>query len=105
MQGTHQWQRSSSPFTQPITGHDPTSTRAASPGLADLLGTLGSAQRGLLVVAELTTAEDVMAALALSKFLGWPVVADALSGGLASHLLKHADVTSITQLEYCCESG
>lgn len=54
--------------------------RADSPGLTQLLGTLGSAQRGLLVVAELTTAEDAVAALAISKSLGWPVVADALSG-------------------------
>lgn len=54
----------------------------ASPAMSDLLATLGSAQRGLLVVAELTTAEDVTAALTVSKVLGWPLVADALSGKL-----------------------
>ena len=54
--------------------------RADSPGMVDVLSTLGSAQRGLLIVAELTTAEDVIAALTISKALGWPIVADALSG-------------------------
>lgn len=80
MQGLHQWERSSSPFTQPITAGHPNHMRADSPGLTQLLGTLGSAQRGLLVVAELTTAEDAVAALAISESLGWPIVADALSG-------------------------
>ena len=55
--------------------------RADSPGFKQLLSMLGSAQRGLLVIAELTTAEDIVAALAISKALGWPSVADALSGG------------------------
>ena len=80
LQGMHQWGRSSSPFTQPITAVRPNHMRADSPGLKQLLTTLGSAQRGLLVVAELTTAEDAVAALAISKSLGWPIVADALSG-------------------------
>lgn len=57
---------------------------AGSLGLDDLIATLGSAQRGLLVVAELTTSKDVMAALAVSRALGWPVVADALSGAVAA---------------------
>jgi 2-succinyl-5-enolpyruvyl-6-hydroxy-3-cyclohexene-1-carboxylate synthase len=55
---------------------------AGSPGLTDLIATLRSAERGLLVVAELTSPEDVMAALNISKALGWPVAADALSGVL-----------------------
>ena len=80
LQGMHQWDRSSRPFTQPITALHPNHMRADSPGLTQLLSMLGSAQRGLLVVAELTTAEDAVAALAISKSLGWPIVADALSG-------------------------
>lgn len=80
LQGMHQWERFSRPFTQPITAVHPSHMKADTPGLAQLLSTLGCAQRGLLVVAELTTAEDAVAALAISKSLGWPIVADALSG-------------------------
>ena len=81
LQGLHQWQRACAPFTPPLTPGQPHLMRADSPGFKQLLSTLGSAQRGLLVIAELTTAEDAVAALAISKALGWPIVADALSGG------------------------
>lgn len=80
LQGMHQWERLSSPFTQPVTAAHPSHMRDDAPGLTQLLSTLGAAQRGLVVVAELTTAEDVAAALTVSKSLGWPIVADALSG-------------------------
>lgn len=83
LQGLYQWEAASTPFTQPVTAGHPQNTRFDSPGLKQLLSTLGSAQRGLLVIAELTTPEDAVAALAISKALGWPVVADALSGGSA----------------------
>ena len=78
----HQWGKSNGPFTQPIGDGGNSRMLPASPAMSDLLATLGSAQRGLLVVAELTTAEDVTAALTVSKVLGWPLVADALSGTL-----------------------
>ena len=78
----HQWGKSNGPFTQPIGDNGNSRMLPASPAMSDLLATLGSAQRGLLVVAELTTAEDVTAALTVSKVLGWPLVADALSGRL-----------------------
>ena len=48
--------------------------------MSALMTNLRDTQRGLLVVAELTSSEDVAAALSISKALGWPVVADALSG-------------------------
>ena len=41
---------------------------------------LGSAQRGLLVVAHLASHQEVVAALKIAQALRWPVVADALSG-------------------------
>lgn len=84
LQGMHQWERLSSPFTQPVTAAHPVHMRADAPGLTQLLSTLGDAQRGLIVVAELTTAEDVAAALIVSTTLGWPIVADALSGERAT---------------------
>ena len=77
-----QWLSSNAPFSSPIKEASPNGMLAGSPGMADLIATLRSAERGLLVVAELTSSEDVMAALNISKVLGWPVVADALSGVL-----------------------
>ncbi len=82
MQGMKQWLSSNAPYSSPIKQASPSGMLAGSPGLTDLIATLRSAERGLLVVAELTSPEDVMAALNISKALGWPVVADALSGVL-----------------------
>ena len=82
MQGMKQWLTSNVPFSSPINQASPSGMLLGSPGMTDLIATLRSAERGLLVVAELTSPEDVMAALNMSKALGWPVVADALSGVL-----------------------
>ena len=82
MQGMKHWLTSNAPFSTPITQASPSGMMAGPPGMADLIATLRSAERGLLVVAELTSPEDVMAALNISKALGWPVAADALSGVL-----------------------
>lgn len=49
---------------------------AAQAALQAILG----ARRGLIVAAELTHPEDVVAAVQLSQLLGWPVAADVLSG-------------------------
>ena len=87
MQGMKQWSECNAPFSAPISEASPRTMVAASLGMSDLMATLGSAQRGLLVVAELTTPQDVMAALAVSRALGWPVVADALSGTIMLLLL------------------
>ena len=88
MQGMKQWLTSNAPFSSPIKQASPSGMLAGSPGLTHLVASLHAAERGLLVVAELTSPEDVMAALTISKALGWPVVADALSGVLL--MLLHA---------------
>ena len=80
LQGLHHWGRSTSPFSQPITQDQPIQAWQGSQGMSALMASLGSTKRGLLVVAELASSEDVAAALSISKVLGWPVVADALSG-------------------------
>lgn len=49
---------------------------AAQAALREILG----ARRGLIVAAELTHPDDVVAATQLSQLLGWPVAADVLSG-------------------------
>ena len=82
MQGTKQWSECIAPFSAPVSEASPRAMFAGTLGLTDLIATLGSAQRGLLVVAEVTTSQDGMAALAGSRALGWPLVADALSGAV-----------------------
>jgi hypothetical protein len=78
MQGMKQWLTSNAPFSSPIKQASPSGMLAGSPGLTHLIASLHAAERGLLV----------MAALTISKALGWPVVADALSGVLL--MLLHA---------------
>ena len=80
LQGLHQWGASTKPFSQPITETQPSAVGAGSAAISALLATNASANRGKQVVAELTSTQDVLAALSLSKALGWHVVADALSG-------------------------
>ena len=80
MQGLQHWGASTKPFSQPITEAQPSTVATGSAGMSALLALITSAKRGLLIVAELTSAQDVLAALSLSRALGWPVVADALSG-------------------------
>lgn len=58
------------------------------PEEAAALGVVLGAQRGLLVIGELTSPEDVVAASQLARLLRWPVAADILSGAP----LRHAGV-------------
>ncbi|KAI8463273.1 MAG: thiamine diphosphate-binding protein, partial [Monoraphidium minutum] len=60
--GLSAWQACADPFTRPA------------------LRLLAGARRGLLVVGELLSSEDVAAAVRLGQLLGWPVAADVLSG-------------------------
>lgn len=53
---------------------------AGSAAAAQLLETLASARRGLLVVAQMARPEDCLAALQIARTLGWPLAADVLSG-------------------------
>ncbi|EIE27179.1 Thiamin diphosphate-binding protein, partial [Coccomyxa subellipsoidea C-169] len=62
-QGLERWEGSGQPFTAPVV--------------------LAGAQRGLLVVAQMGHPEDCLAALKIARSLGWPVVADVLSGAPA----------------------
>jgi 2-succinyl-5-enolpyruvyl-6-hydroxy-3-cyclohexene-1-carboxylate synthase len=51
-------------------------------GAPEALAAVLGARRGLLVIGELPTPEDVAAASQLAQLLGWPVAADVLSGEL-----------------------
>lgn len=110
VQGLERWELSSQPYTtqaglQPLLASPLRPALAGSaaasaavgeglwgPGAQDLLGSLpaeaaavlqvvAGAQRGLLVVGELTHPDDVVAAAQLARLLRWPVAADVLSGG------------------------
>lgn len=70
--------QSESPFTSPVNSLS-SSTFVTSEQMS-IASQLGSAQRGLLVIAHLASHQDVVAALKIAQALRWPVVADALSG-------------------------
>ncbi|GAB4817906.1 hypothetical protein N2152v2_004952 [Parachlorella kessleri] len=100
LRGLERWESSGEPFTTHSTLHGPLTSLptmpAASPGgpaaalqspaaavppaAAAALNAVLRAQRGLLVVGELTHPEDVVAAAQLARALQWPVAADVLSG-------------------------
>jgi hypothetical protein len=65
---------------QPVDGWDSMSGSVDSAPLDQVLSVLKSARRGLIVLGELPAPEDGMAAAAVATALGWPVVADVLSG-------------------------
>ena len=95
LQGLAQWEAGDAPFTTvaalapPALGPGSALAGAgllagggfaADPAVAAVLQAIAGARRGLIVAAELTSPEDVVAAAQLSQLLGWPVAADVLSG-------------------------
>jgi 2-succinyl-5-enolpyruvyl-6-hydroxy-3-cyclohexene-1-carboxylate synthase len=68
------WLESKTPWTRYE------SSEPASAPSAECLEQLRQARRGLLVVGRLRTEEETVAARAIARKLGWPVVADVLSG-------------------------
>lgn len=96
LQGLGTWQAGQGPLTthiQQAAGTATSSFHTSSSGggvygssLADgseasgLRHMLAGARRGLIVVGELTDPRDIAAAVQMSQALGWPVVADVLSG-------------------------
>lgn len=101
LHGLEHWMSSKEPFTTNILGgpglpgdagqasHYISTTSMAgatpvpeltTPEVSGLVQLLSKAQRGLLVVGELLSHADVMCAHRIGELLGWPVVADSLSG-------------------------
>ncbi|KAK9051156.1 hypothetical protein SSX86_027782 [Deinandra increscens subsp. villosa] len=76
LKGLEFWVSSGQPFTTYI--HSQTSFAHSS--LADVLGIIQRAKRGLLLIGALFKEDDIYAALLLAKHLKWPVVTDILSG-------------------------
>jgi isochorismate synthase/2-succinyl-5-enolpyruvyl-6-hydroxy-3-cyclohexene-1-carboxylate synthase/2-succinyl-6-hydroxy-2,4-cyclohexadiene-1-carboxylate synthase/O-succinylbenzoate synthase len=65
---------------QPLNSWDSIGASLDSAPLEQVLSVLRNAKRGLIVLGELPAPEDGMAAAAVATALGWPVVADVLSG-------------------------
>ena len=90
LQGLQRWEAGEAPFTavaalQPaaLLQQQPPGmpgSLAVDPAAAAALRAIAGARRGLIVAAELSSPEDVVAAAQLSQLLGWPVAADVLSG-------------------------
>eukprot|EP00898_Chlorokybus_atmophyticus_P002770 jgi/Chlat1/3494/Chrsp23S03682 len=87
------WERGTSPYTLQLSD--------ASSSIGDetvdvIVNFVNGAKRGLLVAGNLTRVEDAWAIEAISRHLGWPVVADAASmlrvgTTHANHLAAHFD--------------
>lgn len=92
--GLQRWEAGDAPFTAATPAAAPApalqlgdavplpagASAPANPAAREALQAILGARRGLIVAAELTQPEDVVAALQLSQLLGWPVAADVLSG-------------------------
>ncbi|KAK1425534.1 hypothetical protein QVD17_20887 [Tagetes erecta] len=76
MKGLEFWVSSGQPFTNYINSNN----SFASSNLADVLGIIQGAKRGLLLIGAIFKEDDICAALLLAKQLKWPVIADILSG-------------------------
>lgn len=80
LQALERWEQSDAPYTShalPAPGQSmPGSPYAAAP----FMTCIAAARRGIIVVGQMTHAEDAAAALKIAQALGWPLVADVLSG-------------------------
>ncbi|KAI3796239.1 hypothetical protein L1987_38906 [Smallanthus sonchifolius] len=76
LKGLEFWASCGQPFTTYIHSH----SSFAHSNLADVLGIIQGAKRGLLLVGATFKEDDICAVILLAKHLKWPVVADILSG-------------------------
>jgi isochorismate synthase / 2-succinyl-5-enolpyruvyl-6-hydroxy-3-cyclohexene-1-carboxylate synthase / 2-succinyl-6-hydroxy-2,4-cyclohexadiene-1-carboxylate synthase / o-succinylbenzoate synthase len=75
------WEASRCPFTFHVAAPlPPLHAGPPSAALAEALALLAGAQRGMVVVGQLRDARHRVAALRIARSLGWPLVADILSG-------------------------
>eukprot|EP00873_Tetraselmis_striata_P011091 jgi/Tetstr1/431355/TSEL_021046.t1 len=81
--GLARWEGAQTPFTLDVgvpAAAGGAEVVAETAELAALRALVAGAKKGLIVAGELTSEEDVAAAVALGQALRWPVVADVLSG-------------------------
>lgn len=80
LKGLESWVSSGEPFTNYIQPYSSFSLSNFQSDVADVLGIIQGAKRGLLLIGAVFKEDDIWAALLLAKHLQWPVVADILSG-------------------------
>ncbi|KAK3278475.1 hypothetical protein CYMTET_13591, partial [Cymbomonas tetramitiformis] len=78
--GLGEWEVEGGAFTRYLRGGLGSGGDAAEAGAGQLAGLMRRSERGLLVAGELGGAGEALAVAMLSQQLGWPVVADPLSG-------------------------
>lgn len=76
LKGLELWVSSGQPFTNYIQPHK----SFTHDDVADVLGIIQVAKRGMLVIGAVFKEDDIWGALLLAKHLQWPVFADILSG-------------------------
>lgn len=76
-----------------------------TPGLADEVARLLAAPSGIVVAGELQSAADAAAARHISAALGWPLVADILSGKRAMIMQGHSLQGGFSTMQgpCCCD--
>lgn len=74
--GLAAWEASGQPYTR----HVDTAAGGAAPALTAVVATLRRAACGVVVAGQLDSSADRLAARAIAAALGWPIVADVLSG-------------------------
>lgn len=80
LKGLEFWVSSGKPFTNYIQAQNSIAHSNCHGDVADVLGIIQGAKRGLLLIGAIFKEDDIWAALLMAKHLRWPVVADILSG-------------------------
>lgn len=84
LKGLDRWIFSSSPFTTYMNGAQHTGIE----NIMQVVHAVKGAERGLLVVGGLHTAEETWTVVMLASHLGWPVFPDVLSGLRIGHVFN-----------------
>ena len=91
MQGLERWEGSDLPYTSHALPPPLQAFHSSAYSGAPFMGCIAAARRGIIVVGQVR-AEQAAAALRIAEGLGWPLVADVLSG------------TGISPSPFMCES-
>ncbi len=80
MQGLERWEGSDLPYTSHALPAPAQAFHGSAYSGTPFMGCIAAARRGVIVVGQLTRPEQAAAALKIAEALGWPLVADVLSG-------------------------
>ena len=80
VQGLKRWEGSDLPYTSHALPPPAQGFHSNAYSGAPFMGCIAAARRGIIVAGQMTRLEQAAAALKISEALGWPLVADVLSG-------------------------